>query len=71
MPELVRYMHVDSLRGWMVEELKELVGCPEATHSGIVERTNRPRQVVRWVLAQFGRRVAEERGLVCFWAYRI
>jgi len=31
---------------------------------------NRLRQGVRYVLGQFGRRVPEERGLVCFWAVR-
>ena len=52
--ELVRYIHLNLLRGRLVEDLDQLNGNPWSGHSALAGKVDRPWQDTRYVLSYFG-----------------
>ncbi len=52
--ELVRYIHLNLLRGGLVKDLDRLNGNPWSGHSALVGKVDRPWQDTRYVLSFFG-----------------
>ncbi len=52
--ELVRYIHLNLLRGRLVEDLDRLNGNPWSGHSALAGEVDRPWQDTRYVLSYFG-----------------
>ena len=53
--ELVRYIHLNPIRGGIVSGLKELENYPYCGHSALIGRKIRPWQDIDYVLSFFGR----------------
>jgi REP element-mobilizing transposase RayT len=64
--ELVRYIHLNPLRGGLVHDLDELDRYPFSGHSALMGKQANDWQAVKFVLAQFGEREAMARH-----AYRV
>jgi len=59
--ELVRYIHLNPIRGGIVSGLKELNKYPYCGHSVITDEVKRSWQDAEYVLAYFGRRIKTAR----------
>ena len=59
--DLVRYIHLNLLRGKIVKDIKELNSCPWSGHSAIVGRVKRAWQDTRYVLSYFGKGIMARR----------
>ena len=59
--ELVRYIHLNPVRGKIVSEIKELNGYPYCGHSVLMGKKERQWQDCRYVLGYFGRTIREAR----------
>lgn len=59
--ELVRYIHLNPIRGGIVEDLNGLNGYPYAGHSALTGHKQRPWQETRYVLSYFGKKLSAAR----------
>jgi len=59
--ELVRYIHLNSLRAKIVDDLNELDSYQYCGHSALMGKKKREWQNIEFVLGLFGRKVAEAR----------
>jgi putative transposase len=59
--ELVRYIHLNPLRAKIVSDLKALDCYQYCGHSALMGETERDWQDVRYILAQFGKRIGNAR----------
>jgi putative transposase len=59
--ELVRYIHLNPVRAKLVADMEALDGYVYSGHATLVGRTSREWQDARFILAQFGNRLARSR----------
>jgi len=59
--ELVRYIHLNPIRGGIVEGLNGLNGYPYGGHSALTGHKQRPWQETRYVLSYFGKKLSAAR----------
>ena len=59
--ELVRYIHLNPIRGGLVKGLSALGKYPYSGHSGLTGKKERPWQDTRYVLLYFGKRASSAR----------
>jgi putative transposase len=59
--ELVRYIHLNPIRGGKIQDLKELNKYPYCGHSVLMDEIKRPWQDVDYVLSYFGKRAKSAR----------
>ena len=64
--ELVRYIHLNSLRAGIVKDMKELNGYRWSGHSALVGKGMRPWQDTRYVLSYFGKGAKGRRNYMRF-----
>jgi REP element-mobilizing transposase RayT len=62
--QLVVYIHLNPLRAGVVADVAELKDYPYTGHSALMGRVERAWQDTEYVLAVFGRRVSEARGML-------
>lgn len=64
--ELVRYIHLNPIRGGIVSGSEELNTYPYGGHSAVMGKNKRPWQEVNYVLGYFGRSVYRANKASCF-----